>query len=352
MIAYDTLRTAWRDERARRLSRYHRLPALAESGLVLGADTVIAKRAIDRWGGPDLALKDNEARILALLAVAYWRPVSPAVLGHLRRAAKALARGEAALAGIHVAHAGLEKLDQDEGIAFRLFAAERLLDAGVSPRDLMAGLGLDPWPLDMLKANFDPDEPRDDHGRWTEGGPRSDAEANDGSDADMDRVHPQFVADGGTGGLKAKAQASHGIVEIVRADGSIEIRTGGTPAWRNNNPGNIRFLGTFARNHGAIGRDDNGFAIFPDEATGEAALKSEMKETGYASKTIDQFVARRSPPEENDTPHIQAMVRAFSGLPGNAIVGQLNDDQLGRLSAAIRRTEGWRVGTVQRSTKA
>jgi hypothetical protein len=170
MIAYDTLRTAWRDERARRLSRYRRLPALAERRLVLGADTVIANRMADRWGGPDLALKDNEARVLALLAVAYWRPVSPAAIGNLRRAAKAMARGDRALAAIHIAHTGLEKLDQEECIAFRLFCAERLLDAGMAPRELMTGLGLDPWPLDALKAGFDPDEPRDDRGRWTDGG--------------------------------------------------------------------------------------------------------------------------------------------------------------------------------------
>lgn len=169
MIAHDTLRAAWRSERAHRLARYRPLPALDESGLVLGPMTVVARRVADRWGAADLALDDAGSRALAVLAVAYWRPVSPAAIGHLRRAAKAMARGDRALAAIHVAHGGLEKIAADETTAFRLFAAERLLDAGVAPRELMTGLGLDPWPLDAL-VKFDSDQPRDGHGRWTDGG--------------------------------------------------------------------------------------------------------------------------------------------------------------------------------------
>jgi hypothetical protein len=168
MIQFTALDAAWRDERARRLAKFRRLPGLAERGLELGAMTVLAKRTRDRWGAADLALDGGEARILALLAVAYWHPVSPSVIGNLRRAAKAFARGDQALAAIHIAHTGLAKIDEDERIAFRLFAAEQLLDAGVGPRELMIGLGLDPWPLDQIK--FNPAEPRDEHGRWTDGG--------------------------------------------------------------------------------------------------------------------------------------------------------------------------------------
>jgi hypothetical protein len=337
MIAYDVLCAAWRDERARRLARYHRVPAFGPEGLTLGAQTAIGKTIVG-----------NEDRILALLAVAYERPVRPDVIGNLARAAKAIAHGDRSLAAIHIAHAGLEKIGADEHTAFRLFAAEKLLDAGATPRDVMTGLGIDPWPLDLLKANFDPDEPRDAQGRWTGG-----AGTGDGGPSNMDGAKPDLIADGGTGGPKPTVKAAHGTVEITRPDGSIETRIGGTAAWRNNNPGNIRVdARNFAFDHGAIGKDDNGFAIFPDEATGEAAFRAEMKETGYASKSIDQLIAGRSPPTENDTPHIQSMVRVFSGLPGDAIVGKLNDDQLSRLSAAIRRTEGWRAGMVQHSIKA
>jgi hypothetical protein len=51
----------------------------------------------------------------------------------LKRASHALSRGNPALAAILVAQSGLQKLDADERITFRLFAAEKLLDAGVDP---------------------------------------------------------------------------------------------------------------------------------------------------------------------------------------------------------------------------
>ena len=207
MIAFDTLAAAWRNERARRLARYRRLPALADHGLELGAMTVLARRTRDRWGATDLALGGREARILALLAVAYWRPVSPSVIGDLRRAAKATARGDTALAAIHLAHSGLPKIDADEGTAFRLFAAERLLDAGVGPRALMRGLGLDTWPLDAIKAGFDPGASRDERGRWTNGGnllTMSDTQSAPSPAADPATTHRATAIYGETAGLRPR----------------------------------------------------------------------------------------------------------------------------------------------------
>lgn len=49
-------------------------------------------------------------------------------------------------------------------------------------------------------------------------------------------------------------------------DGNSWTWSGGTRAWRNNNPGNIRD-GKFTRRCGAIGAA-GGFAIFPDYKTG------------------------------------------------------------------------------------
>lgn len=95
------------------------------------------------------------------------------MIDNLRRAAKALAGRNPTLAPILIAQAGLGSLDADERVAFRLFAAERLLDTGLAPRDLMKGLGLDPWPLDAL-AKYSPNQPRVPAGNpgggdWTSG---------------------------------------------------------------------------------------------------------------------------------------------------------------------------------------
>jgi hypothetical protein len=135
--------------------------AFAEAGLVLGAGTVVAP--MRRGGTLDLS---GEDRILALLAAALSAPADPAVLGKLRRASELWAQGDKCLAQIHLAHLRLPKLESEEQ-AFRLFLADQLIASGHSPRDLCEALGFD-LPEGLKKYN--PDEPRDDHGRWTAGG--------------------------------------------------------------------------------------------------------------------------------------------------------------------------------------
>ena len=61
---------AWQAERARRLAHYRRLPTIEDEGLTLGPQIVVAKRTVDRWGAPRLAVDGDEHRVLALLAVA------------------------------------------------------------------------------------------------------------------------------------------------------------------------------------------------------------------------------------------------------------------------------------------
>jgi hypothetical protein len=104
----------------------------------------------------------------------YRKPVGPRGLGNIRRASAIWGRGETVLAEIHLARSGLPRLP-DEDAPFRLFAAERILTAGITPRDLLKACGLDSSPLDLVKAGYDPDEPRvpagdPDGGQWTTGG--------------------------------------------------------------------------------------------------------------------------------------------------------------------------------------
>jgi hypothetical protein len=132
---------------------------------VLGAGTFVAP--MRRGDTLDLS---GEDRILALLAAAYSAPVDPAVLGKLRHAGELWAQGDKCLAQIHIEHLRLPKLDSGEQ-AFRLFLADQLIASGYSPRGLCEALGFD-LPEGLQKYN--PDEPRDDHGRWTTGGGSSD----------------------------------------------------------------------------------------------------------------------------------------------------------------------------------
>lgn len=142
-------------------------------------------------------------------------------------------------------------------------------------------------------------------------------------------------------------ESSKAEFTIYYPDGSTETRSGGSRAWRNNNPGNIR-SGRFANTHGAIG-DAGGFAVFPDEATGLAASEALLRGPRYSGLTIDEAIARRSPPNENDTRRTQTLIGQFSGLSGTLKINELDTDQLRNLNRAIQRTEGYIPGRVTRS---
>jgi hypothetical protein len=126
---------------------------------------------------------------MALIATAFERPVGPFVVAKISRACELWNEGEKALAHIHLAHAGLPPCG--EGEALRLFAADELLQSGVTPRELLMAQGFDPAPLALLK--YSPDQPRvpEGHGResgqWTSGG-ASGPEAFSGDAADASIV--------------------------------------------------------------------------------------------------------------------------------------------------------------------
>lgn len=151
-------------------------PALAitKSGLVLGG-TVLARMGCGDDGRPKLAIDGAEDRILALLAAVYGKGVSPAVLKTIRRAAGYWGQSETVLAEIELALAGLPRLADPEAARRRLDLAEKLLDAGVSAFDLIKACGLDPSRFDLVRAGYNPNQPRvpadnPTGGQWTSDG--------------------------------------------------------------------------------------------------------------------------------------------------------------------------------------
>jgi hypothetical protein len=172
MLPADRLRKDW--ETRVRSASIEPAPNIAEAGLVLGAGTVLARRITDRHGRSTFAIDGNEGRILALLAVAYGRAVEPDIIFHLRRASEQYARGEIALALIHLARAGLARLSDPKSVAYRMFVGEVLLDDGLSPRDLLKASDIDPSFLNRVGKGFNVAEPRIpagngiESGEWTE----------------------------------------------------------------------------------------------------------------------------------------------------------------------------------------
>lgn len=124
--------------------------------------------------------------------------------------------------------------------------------------------------------------------------------------------------------------------------GSKLVRRGGTRAWRNNNPGNLRY-GNFARENGAIGTA-GGFAVFPDEETGMRALKKLLRSNTYSKLSISAAINKYAPPVENNTQRYKTRLSKMTGLPLSTKLATLNENQLNEVALAIRAIEGWKPG--------
>lgn len=133
-------------------------------------------------------------------------------------------------------------------------------------------------------------------------------------------------------------------VVYATADGRRVRRTGGTRAWRNLNPGNIRYS-EFSRNAGAIGQA-GGFAVFPDEETGTRAISSLLRGKSYNNLTIARAITRYAPPSENNTAAYHRRIQQITGLNINRRISDLSDGELSRVVDAIRAIEGWEAGRI------
>lgn len=129
------------------------------------------------------------------------------------------------------------------------------------------------------------------------------------------------------------------------ADGRDEIREGGSRAWRNCNPGNIR-KGDFSLNAGAIG-DDGSFAVFPSEAVGMSAIISLLRTAAYINRRLRDAIFRYAPPFENDSDRYAAQIRERTGIPLDAILADLRMDDFRKIAKTIQHIEGWQPGSVR-----
>ncbi len=146
-----------------------------------------------------------------------------------------------------------------------------------------------------------------------------------------------------TNGATASTAGS-GSVTYTNPDGTTTTLTGGSLAWRDNNPGNLVYnSNTIAL--GAIG-SNNGFAVFPDLSTGTAALTSILNSSTYQSLSIDAAIARYAPAFENNTSAYQSFVTNTLGVSGTTTLSSLSPSQMQSLQSAIQTQEGYKVGTI------
>lgn len=86
---------------------------------------------------------------------------------------------------------------------------------------------------------------------------------------------------------------------------------------RNHNPGNVEY-GVFAKAHGAISGDPR-FAVFPDDATGFAAVVALLME-GYVGLNVSEAIEKWAPEVENDTSQYVLNVCHWCGISPSTVL--------------------------------
>jgi hypothetical protein len=94
----------------------------------------------------------------------------------------------------------------------------------------------------------------------------------------------------------------------------------------NNNPGNIMF-GPYAQKMGATGKRPNGTAIFPDQATGEAAQHNLLGSGGYSNYSIRDIPQRWAPAGHgNNNPEAYGKaLQQFTGFDNDTMAKKYNE---------------------------
>jgi uncharacterized protein (TIGR02594 family) len=140
-------------------------------------------------------------------------------------------------------------------------------------------------------------------------------------------------------------------VDYVADDGSHLLRTGGTIAWRFNNPGNLRPAGTNASIRIGIGKTANGeFCIFPSYEVGRRA-KKELLRRKYDKYTIPEALEIYAPRSENDTDAYVEHIIQKTGLPRDKPLSEFSDAQLDAMMDAMESKEGFNAKREMRKEK-
>lgn len=125
---------------------------------------------------------------------------------------------------------------------------------------------------------------------------------------------------------------------------TVRVGDARSRAWRNQNPGNLRYRsGAAARRVGAISIDRQGFAIFPSEEVGWNVLVDFLTDAANRGRTIQSVMTQYAPPHENNLPAYLNFIRRQTGLDPTS---RLQADQVENVARAIRTYEGWHPGQI------
>ncbi|KQV45347.1 MULTISPECIES: LysM peptidoglycan-binding domain-containing protein [unclassified Duganella] len=156
--------------------------------------------------------------------------------------------------------------------------------------------------------------------------------------------------------LSAKYDADTLTVDYVAGDGSHLLRSGGTVAWRFNNPGNLRPGKKGVLIYGAIGIGDTktnkSFLIFSSYEEGRKQKKALLR-SRYNDRTIytmltgiddgkGKLIYGYAPKTDSNDPEKYAtVISKHTGLPTTTKLSSMTDAQLESMMDAMEKHEGF-----------
>ncbi|MDT5271231.1 MAG: hypothetical protein QOH49_3417 [Acidobacteriota bacterium] len=146
-------------------------------------------------------------------------------------------------------------------------------------------------------------------------------------------------------------------VEAVESGGKsyvlyqLEVRFDGSSSWLANNPGNMDSTANTDSWGAYEGKKlkwgQHGFAIFPSEDVGLAAVRSFLRKF-QSERDISLMMNLFAPAGDKNDPegYANKVARAL-GVPVSTQVKTLSDDQIATFALEIKKAEGWIVGTTK-----
>ncbi len=133
-------------------------------------------------------------------------------------------------------------------------------------------------------------------------------------------------------------------VQYFDEQGNMTIRSGGSRAWRCNNPGALlKSAYSIGKDRRAIGIAGFGayiYAVYPDYDTGHEALIVMLRGSRYRNLTLLEASLRYVEEDPGHGPKIAKM----SNLDPNRKISSLSDEEFERYWKAIEKNERWEVG--------
>lgn len=128
--------------------------------------------------------------------------------------------------------------------------------------------------------------------------------------------------------------------------GDLTIRSGGSRAWRCNNPGNLLrgpySMGKSRRAIGFAGDSTDEYAVYPDYVTGHEALIVMLQGSKYFHLTLENASKRYV---KKDPDHIHKIIKLTKNrLTADRTIKSLTKEEFEIYWKAIEENEGWEVG--------